>query len=53
MEFLRSADAPVARARLADGNPFLPERVEAERAALGRAFVATARSGTPTPRSRV
>ena len=28
---------------LADGNPFLPERVEAERAALGDAFVETRR----------
>jgi hypothetical protein len=30
-----------AFARLADGNPFLPERVEAERAALGADFVRT------------
>jgi hypothetical protein len=30
-----------AFARLADGNPFLPERVAAERAALGAAFVRT------------
>ena len=44
MELLRPAERPLARAvaRLADGNPFLPERVEAERAALGRAFVPTA-----------
>ena len=26
---------------LADGNPFLPERVEGERAVLGKAFVET------------
>ncbi len=44
MELLRPTDVPVARALagLADGNPFLPSRVEAERAALGRAFVPTA-----------
>jgi len=44
MEFLRPSEAPVARALagLAEGNPFVPARVEAERAALGRAFVPTA-----------
>jgi len=43
MELLRPSEAPVARAlaRLAYGNPFLPARVEAERAVLGRAFVAS------------
>jgi DNA-binding NtrC family response regulator len=43
MELLRASEAPVARAlaRLAYGNPFLPARVSAERAVLGRAFVAS------------
>ena len=44
MPFVSRSEAVVLRAlaALADGNPFLPERVEAERAALGPAFVATA-----------
>ncbi|NNL64630.1 MAG: sigma-54-dependent Fis family transcriptional regulator [Myxococcales bacterium] len=37
----REARELQALAALTDGNPFLPERLEAERAALGRAFIPT------------
>jgi hypothetical protein len=42
MAFLEEADRSLAEAvsRLAYGNPFLPERIECERQALGAAFVA-------------
>ncbi len=42
MSFLSPAEhrACIAFARLVYGNPFLPERIEAERRILGRAFVA-------------